>query len=343
MKTSLTFQLLAVSFLISPAWSAAQEPPPKPPQIASVTPEGVQGAGWSVGTYGLNAYVGVWSGTYRVRESKGDTKLRVTINVNDGGQLVFSHWLQTFDTTEYDWSNIYLETPTGRVNFVTKAGRPTKWEPPCCIYWATRTTAVFRSLNPWKNQQVTLVVELRSDGYGDETQMNIVNLAFPACRMPYPAELTDPEAIAQETQESLDLEKITPAMKTALDCLGTKIREAGGRFEMNGDYVESAYRNPEYQAHLDEIWRRWQQLKDNTQPECAAVKEHYKAEFSKHRIRRRPATRMGPHPRGVAVDLVIPTTGLPLSKIVELANACKLDQPLPLDDDNHFVARPPSN
>lgn len=181
MTTCLRVSLALLFFAVDVDHVRAQDPP-TPPQIASVTMTGVNGATWGVGTHGLNSSVGDWAGTYRVSEPIGNTTLRITINVNDGGQIVFSHWLQTFDTTEYDWASIYLETPTGRVNIATKVGRPTKWESPCCVYWSTRTIPFFRTLDAWRHQQITLVVDLTNDGYGDQTQMNIVNLAFPACR-----------------------------------------------------------------------------------------------------------------------------------------------------------------
>jgi len=129
------------------------------------------------------------------------------------------------------------------------------------------------------------------------------------------------------------------------DCLQTKIQAAGGQFAVDDTYIESAYRNPEYQSHIDEIWSKWQQLKDNATPECADVKAYVDNEVSKHKIRNlgtRPASRSGPHPQGIAVDIVIPNTGLPLSTVVNLADQCNISEPLAArGDPNHFVLRPP--
>lgn len=342
MNARFCLPLLFVS-LASGAGVVAARQQPNPPQIVSVTFSGPNTVTHSTGAHGLNASVGAWSGSAPSSEPEGTTTLRIVVDVNDGGHLVGWHWLQTFDTTEYDWANIYLDAPTGRISIAQRAGGRPPWEPPCCTYRATPSVAIRRSLNRWRNQQVTLVVELVNDGFGDQTQMNLVNLEFSACGIPWPAELTDPEALEFENGNTLRLDLLNPAMQTALTCLQNAVRAEGGTFEMNSTTFTSAYRNPAYQAHLQEVWEGWQQVQ-RTGPECQALRDYLSAETMRHRLRnlrQRPATRGGPHTQGNAVDINLNSPGLTQARLIQLADGCNIDRPFEQTDPPHLVLRPP--
>jgi hypothetical protein len=341
----LSLSLFAIAALCAAPYNASsQPPPPVKPQIVSITPSGVNTVTQSSGAHGLNVAVGAWSGGFLVPEPTGMTSVRILINVNDGGNLVFSNWLQSYDTAEYDRADVYLETPSRKIYFARGVGRGTPWQPPCCIYFSTPQAPHDISLDPWKNQQVTLVVDLHNDGFGDQTQMNLVNVEFSACAVPWPAELTSPEALDFENGNTLNLDGLTEGTRTALTCLQTAVRAEGGTFEMSGTTFTSAYRNSEYQAHLQEIWRLKRQVDQEKGNACDALKTHLNQEIAKHdmeNLKLSPAGRSGPHTVGDAMDIRLGSTGITVDRLVQLAQGCNMVRPFARRDPVHFVHRPP--
>ena len=343
-KTGVGIVLCAACAVLTGASAPHAQQPPVPPAIASVNVAGVNSGGSSPETHGLNAWLGVWSGSYLVSEPRGTSTLRITVDVNDGGQMVFSYWLQTFDTGEYDWANISLETPTGVISIARHVGGAGHWTPPCCTYRSRNSVNVARSLDRWKHQQVTLVVELINDGFGDQTQLNIVNLSFGGCGIPWPSELTDPEAIDMENGNELRIDQLSQPMLDALACLRTAIRDAGGSFDLNSTYIGSAYRNSQYQAHLREVWDSWLQVQ-RAGPVCDDLRAYLQQEVRGHHLEVQPAGRSGPHTQRIAVDINLLNVGFgnrdaAEARITELGAPCDLIHRLPRDHP-HFELRQP--
>jgi D-alanyl-D-alanine dipeptidase len=83
--------------------------------------------------------------------------------------------------------------------------------------------------------------------------------------------------------------------------LQTLVDKAGGSVE-----IKSAYRPPAYQAHLQEVWDKWNDLRDNEQPQCQDLKAQVLQEFSRHHllVTQRPANQSD-HTRGLAFDALV--------------------------------------
>lgn len=136
-----------------------------------------------------------------------------------------------------------------------------------------------------------------------------------------------------EAGNKINTTNLVDNMKTALNCLQTAVTDAGGTFSLN-----SAYRPPQYQAHLREVWDKWKLLKNNQDPECADLKKKVNAEFTKHGLlsTQRPAA-ISKHTQGLAIDV---TLSLPISQFLNLADGCMLYRPLPQADPVHFIHKP---
>src|SRR5437867_12137836 len=97
---------------------------------------------------------------------------------------------------------------------------------------------------------------------------------------------------------------LTTEMRAALDCFRTKVL-AGGVFDISKG---SAYRTPGYQAHLQEVWDKYELLKDKNIPDCQALKDQLAYEIgpNKHALATRPGDPgRSPHPRGLAFDATV--------------------------------------
>ena len=275
---------------------------------ATITGSSSGGVGFvtsSSGPNGIDAQIGQWDTAFPNgscggpggTEPDGQSLFTVDIDVQAGGLISFSYQLASWDNGPYDWLDIYLDTPGGLVSLVSHLGNPSDcWG----LYWASSRVTISQSLDQWANQQVHLVFAVTQDGYGDQTQALINGIAIRNCSVP---PLTPLSATAQQFENdpnAVDTAGLTPAMQTALDCIRTAVQSAGGTFTLN-----SAYRAPEYQTHLQEVWDKWQALKKNRDPECQALRAQIQAEVTYHQIinlARRPAGPSGPHTRGVAFD-----------------------------------------
>jgi len=137
----------------------------------------------------------------------------------------------------------------------------------------------------------------------------------PATAMPAPLPSTckvaplppieDEEALSFEKNDSPDaainIAGLMPAMARALEKFREMVMSAGGSFDL-----KSAYRPPAYQAHLQEVWYKWVQLRYNRQPGCRILKAEVAAEFARHHLlpTQKPVT-SSDHTRGLAFDAAV--------------------------------------
>ncbi|CAJ0705474.1 hypothetical protein LMG18091_04448 [Ralstonia wenshanensis] len=141
--------------------------------------------------------------------------------------------------------------------------------------------------------------------------------------------ITDPLALENESGQystSPDLERATPAIQTAAQCVVAAAQSyaPGGWARVN-----SAYRPQTYQNHIREVWDKWMLLKDNNMPQCAALKARVIQEKAhKHHLVAQPGI-TSQHSVGKAMDLSIS----PYSDNMRayLRQHCNLKQPVPND------------
>jgi hypothetical protein len=117
--------------------------------------------------------------------------------------------------------------------------------------------------------------------------------------------IKDPEARAFEasvgTDGIVDTAGLTPPTAKALARFEHVVASVGGTLEL-----KSAYRPPAYQEHLQAVWDKWMQLRNNTQPGCQALRTQVQAEFSRHLLMesQRPVSNSD-HTRGVGFDALV--------------------------------------
>jgi hypothetical protein len=127
--------------------------------------------------------------------------------------------------------------------------------------------------------------------------------------------------------------KFSITTATAMSCLQNAVRGAGGN---TSKFLSSAWRPSAYQAHLGEVYNKWQKLKGKSIAGCEALKSEVKQEIDKHRIVAKPASPTGKHTTGDAFDVNLDTLGIPASKVDELAKGCNLYRRIPKTDRVHF-------
>jgi hypothetical protein len=139
-----------------------------------------------------------------------------------------------------------------------------------------------------------------------------------------------------EAGNEIDTSRLRPVMATAMSCLQNAVRGAGGN---TSNFLSSAWRPSAYQAHLREVYDKWQKLKGKSIAGCEALKSEVKQEIDKHQLAhstKRPASPIGRHTTGDAFDVNLSTLGIPVSKVDELAKGCNLYRKFPKDDRVHF-------
>ncbi len=307
-------------------------------QIVAVTPGGVGYVTTSSGTTGLSAQIGRWDTPYPNADTGeqapglepfGASTLTVDIDVNDGGLVSFSYKFLTYDAGIYDWLDAYLVTPTGTVSYVRNFGKPGS---DYGSYWESSQVVITQSLDQWRNQRVTFVFSVQQDGWGDQSAARIDNFDVRTCQVPPLTTITDAAALSFEAGNTLDTADLIPAMQAALNCLQQAASAAGGALTVN-----SGYRPPAYQAHLREVWDRWNDLRNRRDPECANLRTNVQGEFQRHGLllTQRPAAASA-HTRGEAFDA---NWNLPAGTIIDtLAANCGLQRPLATDP-VHFIQR----
>lgn len=145
--------------------------------------------------------------------------------------------------------------------------------------------------------------------------------------------ITDPEVQRFEANpDTSDTDRLNDRMKRALSCLQQAIGDAGGMSS-----VGSAYRPPAYNQHLLDVWKKWDELRDETNPSCQALRAEARAHFQRHKLlESQPPVPNSPHTRGEAFDL---TSNLPNATLDTLARGCRVYRNLPIRDRVHFIHR----
>ena len=123
---------------------------------------------------------------------------------------------------------------------------------------------------------------------------------------------------------------LTESTQAALDCLRTAVKKNGGMLTVN-----SAFRSRDYQAHLREVWDKYQTVEHWPLTRCAAVGDNVRTEWGRHNLAYRPAAQ-SPHSDGNAFDANWGTLNDGVT-IDALAQGCNLRRPLPQRDRTHFV------
>lgn len=286
---------------------------------------------------GLNALISRWDTPYPGGpngprapglEPSGRRILNIDVDVNDGGLASFGYGIATYDAGLYDWFDIYVETPTGTVQLVSHLGQPGS------TYGVLfESPVVTRSVNltPWRRMRIRFVFAVTNDGWGDQTQGRVFGFGLSTCSVSPLTPLTDATALAFEGGQTLDTGRLVAPMQTALACVQGRVAAAGGTLTL-----ASAYRPPQYQAHLREVWDKWDLLRDMREPECDALRAEVQREFQRHALllSQRPASATGPHTQGGAVDM---RSSLAATQFATITGGCLLIRPLPTTDPVHYV------
>lgn len=286
---------------------------------------------------GLNADIGRWDTPYPGGpngprfpglEPYGQSILTVLIDVGSGGIANFDYAFKTYDADTWNWLDVTLITNSGSVPIISHLGKPgAKYG----TFYTTPNISISVDLTNYVDQEVSLVFSVQQDGWGDQSQAEIRNLALTSCSVAPLTPLTDADAIAFERGNTVNTDGLTPAMQEALSCVRESVAHAGGSLTVN-----SAYRPSEYQQHLREVWDKHKLLAANTEKACKGLKKKVNAEFTRHRLlaSQRPATGSGAHTRGEAIDMGASGVDLP-----SVAGECGLQRPLPATDPVHYTAQ----
>jgi hypothetical protein len=124
----------------------------------------------------------------------------------------------------------------------------------------------------------------------DDEQAQVITVtpapepALPPCSVePLPA-VTDPEALDFEAKSGspavVNTSGLTSATNRALGRFQELVTKAGGEM-----YLTSAFRPAAYQQHLQSVWYKWMdELRNNNDPACAALKAQVGDEFTRHQL-----------------------------------------------------------
>lgn len=129
--------------------------------------------------------------------------------------------------------------------------------------------------------------------------------ASPTCGVSPLSPIEDPDALAfengNEASGVIDLAGLRPAMARALEKFRRMVLSAGGTFDL-----KSAYRPPAYQAHLQDVWFKWMELRHNRSAGCQALRAQVADEFSRHHLleTQKPVT-FSDHTLGLAFDAAV--------------------------------------
>jgi len=162
--------------------------------------------------------------------------------------------------------------------------------------------------------------------------------ALPPCAIAPLPPITDPQATAFNSGESLDTEHLTSGMSRALNRFQTIVNKMGGSLEL-----KSAYRPPAYQQHLQQVWDKWMVLKNNDDASCHDLRAEVQHEFARHHLleTQRPVN-SSDHTRGLAFDatVTLPQTATTKRRrkvsLDALAHMAGLRRPDILHDPVHF-------
>lgn len=154
--------------------------------------------------------------------------------------------------------------------------------------------------------------------------------------------IEDPAALQLEasagTLNVVDVSGMVPAAERALGRFQASVEQAGGTI-----FLKSAYRPAPYQQHLQNVWYKWMdELRNNAEPGCQALKAQVQDEFLKHRlIETQHPVAVSDHTRGLAFDatVALPTharMGRRRATLDSLAHLAGLIRPAIAADPVHF-------
>jgi hypothetical protein len=125
--------------------------------------------------------------------------------------------------------------------------------------------------------------------------------ALPPCSVEPLQPVTDPDAMTFENATAPNVGGLKPAMVRALNKFRQLVTSVGGSFEL-----KSAYRPPAYQAHLQQVWYKWMELRNNRAPGCQVLRAQVETEFTRHDLleSQKPVT-FSDHTRGLAFDATV--------------------------------------
>jgi len=130
-------------------------------------------------------------------------------------------------------------------------------------------------------------------------------LAPPVCKVaPLPA-IQDLDAQEFENATGLngaiDTTGLKPPMARALDRFRQLVTSLGGTFDL-----KSAYRPEAYQEHLQQVWFKWMEMRNNHDSGCQMLRAAVEEEFTRHHLieTQKPVT-SSDHTRGLAFDAVV--------------------------------------
>lgn len=317
--------------------SAMAHAPGRAAAIVGVATGGLGETTIATSTDGLSARLGRWDTPYPGGpggeqvpglETEGVNTLSLDIDVNDGGRISFDYSLRSWDSGRFDWLDIDLQTPDGTRALVAGLGTPGGGYGG---YFEGDRIPMTVELSQWRGQRVRLVIQTHHDGWGDQTQGAIHNLAVRTCALAPLTEVDDADALRFEDAATVELDRLQPALRQALECTRQAVRAQRGALD-----VVAAYRPGAHQAHLREVWDKWRLLRDLRTGGCPATRGGVQAEFVRLGLREteRPAAANGPHSQGRALDL---RSTLPQAQLTDLAAACKLVAPFSVSAPGHFV------
>lgn len=330
---------LAVWVIATPSYAA----PPVPAKIVG-SGETSDSVGYVVasGTTSIDATIGRWDTAYPYPDTgeyapglqpTGWSGYYIDVDVNDGGTAVFSYLMQTWDAGIYDWYDIIMRTPTESIVLVAKLGKPgTAYG----TYWKSPLVSMSQPLAQWKNQRVRFFFRVQQDGWGDQTQGVLAKFKIATCSVANLEEITDPVALDFEAGNTIRVDMLTPAASAGLSCMRAEVAQHRGNLRLN-----SAWRAVPYQAHLRDVYDRWQLLRNNTSAACRDLKQRVNTEFTQHSLiaSQRPAagSPTAPHALGIAIDASI--TGLTGGETRDsVARTCGMYRPFP-NDPPHYQPR----
>jgi hypothetical protein len=130
---------------------------------------------------------------------------------------------------------------------------------------------------------------------------------------------------------------MVPAAARSLARFEKTVDSIGGEISL-----KSGYRPPAYQAHLKDVWDKWEELRDNTQPECQNLRAQVEQEFTGHHLLlTQTPVPISDHTRGLAFDasVILPPGARLKRRRVNLDSLARLSgflRPAVIADPVHF-------
>ena len=173
--------------------------------------------------------------------------------------------------------------------------------------WANRTDPLrwrvpylLESCNPGVGWYYLHALENGSRWYSAPVRRIHLLCEVSSCPVPPLSPVTDPVALEHEIGKygtEPDVENLNERVRNGLACIVQRANALGANAR-----ASSGFRPPAYQAHLRELWDKWQLLKNNNEERCRLTKQQMQAEWIRHELVRRPVLSSN-HSTGNAVDI----------------------------------------